>query len=78
MKVDISEDEMFPFYNVDRDGDGHHDIEVRMTEKKYTWCIWVLEEFDKVQKYLEKRYDKATRDNIEQAFKEGKQNVTPF
>jgi len=59
MKVFISEDEHYPFYDIIHD----HGVKVRMTQKKYIWCTWVLKEFDKVQKYLEKRY-------------EGKQNAT--
>lgn len=61
MKVVISEDERFPFYGVDIKY-GYHPINVRMTDKKYIWCTWVLKEFEKVQKYLEKRYAKTLKE----------------
>lgn len=55
MKVVISEDERFPVYSIDVNG--YHDKKVIMTLKKYLWCTRAIREFNKVQTYLEKRYE---------------------
>lgn len=57
MKVFINKDETYPTYGITDISSFGYNPEVRMTERKYIWCISILRKFEKVQKYLEKRYE---------------------